>query len=269
MNIEGMTSYVSALLLDYGMKIVGAVIIFFIGSVLIGKIREIVRRKMRARNVDVTLRRFTVSAISTVLWILVVLAVLAKFGVEIAPMIAGLGVAGFAIGFAVQGSLSNFASGIMLIILKPFKLDDLIEAGGELGVVKEIGLMTCVLATLDNQKVIIPNAKLFGDTIKNITGYDTRRVDMSIGISYDSDITAAQEIITSTLLEHPDVLKERGTTVEVVELADSSVNFTVRAWCKTENYWNVFFGCNKNIKYALDKAGIEIPFPQMTVWTKN
>ncbi len=255
--------------IDYGMKVLGALLIIIIGGYFVKRIRVFVHNRLKKTKYDDTFNNFISSSVSALLWIFIMLAILAKFGIEIAPIIAGLGVAGFAIGFAVQGSLSNFASGVMMIMLKPFKVGDYVDVAGTKGLVQDIGIMTCILSTLDNKKIIVPNSKIFGETITNFTGYDTRRVDLQVGISYGSSIEKAKEVLLKAIGGVPGVMGDPAPMAGVTGMGDSSVDFTIRAWCKTGDYWDVFFAGNEAIKNALDAAGIEIPFPQRTVWMQN
>jgi small conductance mechanosensitive channel len=195
----------------------------------------------------------------------VVLAALAKFGIQTASFVAILGAAGFAVGFALQGSLSNFAAGVMILAFRPFKIGDYVDAGGIAGTVKEIQLFTTILATPDNVKVIAPNGAVFGSTNKNFSGYDTRRVDLVIGIGYDSPINKAKEIMEEIIRNDSRTLDDPPMQIAVAELADSSVNFVVRMWVKKEDYWGVKFDTTQAIKEAFDQAGIEIPFPQTVI----
>jgi small conductance mechanosensitive channel len=194
-----------------------------------------------------------------------VLAALAKFGIQTASFIAILGAAGFAIGFALQGSLANFAAGVLILVLRPFRVGDFIMGAGEAGAVREIGLFTTVLATPDNVKIMVPNGKLFGDVIKNVTAFDTRRIDLVIGIGYNSDIQKAWDIMEGLMKEDTRILSDPAPQIAVSELADSSVNFVVRPWVKKEDYWGVKFDLTRKIKEAFDANGIEIPFPQRSV----
>ena len=182
-----------------------------------------------------------------------------------ASFIAILGAAGFAVGFALQGSLANFAAGVLILALRPFKTGDYIMGAGEAGTVKEISLFTTVLSTPDNIKIMVPNGKLFGDVIKNISAYDTRRVDFVVGIGYGSDIQKAYDVIMGLIKEDSRILPEPAPQVAVSELADSSVNFVIRPWVKSSDYWPLKFDMTRKIKEAFDANGIEIPFPQRTV----
>jgi small conductance mechanosensitive channel len=249
----------------YGLKIMGALLILIFGRFVAGMARKFVRRVLTKANSDEELVSFFGSLVFALVMVFAVVASLAKFGVQTASFVAVLGAVGFAVGFALQGSLSNFASGVMLLVFKPFKAGDLIEAAGVTGIVKEIGLFNTELSTLDNVKVIVPNGKAYGDVIKNITGYDTRRVDMVFGIGYGSSIPKAYEIMQSLIKADARILSDPAPQIAVSELADSSVNFVVRPWCKTGDYWDVKFDLTRNVKERFDEAGIEIPFPQRTV----
>jgi small conductance mechanosensitive channel len=197
--------------------------------------------------------------------VFVIIAVLQKFGVETASLVAVLGAATFAIGFALQGSLSNFAAGVMILMFRPYKVDDFVEAAGVSGSVKEIRLFTTILATPDNVKIIVPNSKIFGDIIKNYAAYDTRRVSIDVGISYSASIQKAFDVIMNIVKADERILPEPVPMIAVTALADSSVNLVVRAWVKKEDYWNLFFDLTRKVKETLDENGIEIPFPQRVV----
>ena len=219
------------------------------------------KKVMRKRGVDETLQKFLANLLGWILKILLFVSVVAKLGVETTSFAAILAAAGLAIGLALQGSLSNFAGGALIMIFKPFKVGDLIEAQGEIGAVKEIEIFTTKLIGLSNKEIIIPNGALSNGNILNYTSLETRRVDLVIGVSYDADIKQTKEVLMNVIKSHPKVLKNPEPTVNVSELADSSVNFAVRPWCKSADYWDVYFGITEACKLALDKAGIEIPYP--------
>jgi small conductance mechanosensitive channel len=187
--------------------------------------------------------------------------VAAKLGVETTSFAAIIGAAGLAIGLALQGSLSNFAGGTLIMIFKPYKVGDLIEAQGEIGTVKEIEIFTTKLIGVTNKEIIIPNGSLSNGNIINYTSLGTRRVDLVFGVSYDADIKETKNVLMNVLTSNPKVINDPEPTVNVVELADSSINFAVRPWCKSEDYWDVYFEVTEATKEALDKAGIEIPYP--------
>jgi len=249
----------------YGLKIIGAIIILVIGRIVAGIGRRIVKRVLEKSKADPSIITFFQSLTYFLILTFAVLAALAKFGIQTASLVAILGAAGFAIGFALQGSLSNFAAGVMILVFRPFREGDLIIGAGESGTVKEISLFTTTLATPDNIKIMIPNGKLFGDIIKNVSAFDTRRVDLVIGIGYSSDIQKAIDVITNLIKGDSRILDEPPFQIAVSELADSSVNLVVRPWVKKEDYWTVKFDLTRNIKEGFDENGIEIPFPQRVV----
>ncbi len=249
----------------YGLKIVGAILILLAGRIAAGIARNIVRRLLNKADTDKSIVSFVASFIYTIIIVFTIVAALAKFGIETASFIAILGAAGFAVGFALQGSLANFAAGILILVLRPYKAGDYIEGGGVAGSVKEVKLFTTVLATPDNIKIMVPNGKIFGDVIKNITAYDTRRLDIVVGISYGSSIQKAQDVFLNLIKSDERILSDPEPQVLVSELADSSVNVTGRFWLKKENYWPVKFDLTRRVKEAYDENGIEIPFPQRVV----
>jgi small conductance mechanosensitive channel len=250
---------------QYGLNLVGAVLIFFIGKWGARLFSRLIEKIMIKANIEKTLSSFVRYIIYFGLLIVVIIAALNKLGVQTTSLIAIIGAAGLAVGLALQGSLANFAAGIMLILFKPFKVGDVIEAGGALGVVTEIQIFNTILNTPDNKRVIIPNNKVTGDKITNITGTDKRRVDMVFGISYTDDIKKAKEILEQVVNSNPLVLKDPPQTIAVSELADSSVNLVCRPWVRTEDYWNVYFDITEKGKIALEEGGMTIPFPQRDV----
>jgi len=249
----------------YGIKIIGAIIILILGRIAAGIGRKGIRRVLERTKTDPAIVSFVGGLVYVLILTFAVLAALAKFGIQTASFVAILGAAGFAIGFALQGSLANFAAGILILVLRPFGVGDYIDAGGVAGTVKEIDLFTTVLATPDNVKIMAPNSKLFGDTIMNYSAFDTRRIDLVIGIGYSSDIQKAYDTISNLLKEDGRILADPASQIAVSELADSSVNFVVRPWVKKEDYWSVKFDLTRKIKESFDANGIEIPFPQQVV----
>lgn len=245
----------------YGIKVIGAIVIWIIGSWVIKKIMRGIKKVMSKRDYDESLQKFLLNLINWALKILLVIAILGQLGVETTSFAAILAAAGLAIGMALQGSLSNFAGGVLLMIFKPIKIGDLIEAQGEIGVVKEIEIFTTKLTGLSNKEIIIPNGALSNGNIVNYTTEGTRRVDLIFGVGYDSDIKKTKEVLMQVLTAHPLVLEDPKPTVNVSALADSSINFAVRPWCKSEHYWDVYFNVTEQTKEALDAAGIEIPYP--------
>jgi small conductance mechanosensitive channel len=245
----------------YGIQVIGAIVIWIIGSWIIKKILRVVKSVMVKRAYDESLQKFLLNLMGWILKILLILAILAKLGVETTSFAAILAAAGLAIGMALQGSLANFAGGVLLMIFKPIKIGDLIEAQGEIGVVKEIEIFTTKLTSPQNKEIIIPNGTLSNGNIVNYTSEGKLRVDLTFGVSYDTDIKQAKDVLLKVLTSNEKVLKDPAPTVNVSELADSSVNFAVRPWCTPEHYWDVYFETTENVKLALDKAGIEIPYP--------
>ena len=249
----------------YGIKIIGAILILILGRIAAGIGRRIVSKILEKSQTDPSITAFVGNLTYFLILIFAVLAALAKFGVQTASFVAILAAAGFAIGFALQGSLANFAAGVLILVLRPYRVGDVIDGAGVIGSVKEIKLFTTVLAIPDNIKIMVPNGKIFGDVIKNITGYDTRRIDLVMGIGYSSDIQKAYDVMMNLIKEDDRILSDPAPQIAVSELADSSVNFVVRPWVKKEDYWAVRFDLTRKIKEAFDTNGIEIPFPQRVV----
>jgi small conductance mechanosensitive channel len=261
-NIYGLIKEWAAL---YGLKVIGAVAILVLGRIAVGILAGVVRRLLTRGNVDETLTKFVVSLTRIALMAFVIIAAISTLGVQTTSFVAVIGAAGLAIGFALQGSLANFASGVMLIMFRPFKAGDFVEAGGTSGAVEAIHIFNTVLKTPDNKNVIIPNSKVTGDNIVNYSAKDERRVDLVFGIGYDDDIRKAKKTLEQILADHERVLKDPAPTVAVSELADSSVNFVVRPWVKTEDYWSVYFDLTEKVKLTFDEQGISIPYPQTDV----
>lgn len=246
-------------------SLIGAIIVLFVGVWICRLIRKFVRRLMVARSVDITIQNFVNELLRWVLYIILFLTVIQKVGVPVSSFLGALAAAGVAIGLALQGSLSNFAGGIMLLILKPFRIGDSIEAKGHIGTVERIGMFYTTIIKFGNERVIIPNGPLFSDNIINYSQNPTRRDNIIVGIGYGSDLKKAKEILYSLTQSCPTALQDPAPVVYVNELADSSVNFTVRVWSKTEHYWETRFYLIEQIKLTFDKEGIEIPFPQRDV----
>lgn len=246
-------------------SIIGAIIVLFVGVWICRLIRKFVRRLMIARSVDITIQNFVNELLRWVLYIILFLTVIQKVGVPVSSFLGALAAAGVAIGLALQGSLSNFAGGIMLLILKPFRIGDSIEAKGHIGTVERIGMFYTTLIKFGNERVIIPNGPLFSDNIINYSQNPTRRHNIIVGIGYGSDLKKAKEILYRLAKECPTALQEPPAVVYVEELADSSVNLSLRIWSNTENYLETRFYLIEQIKLTFDKEGIEIPFPQRDV----
>jgi small conductance mechanosensitive channel len=250
---------------EYGMQVLGALAILVVGMWLAKQARIVIEKIMHKSKVDPTLISFVASLAHVAMQIFIVVAALEKLNVRTTSFVAILGAAGLAIGLALQGSLANFASGVLMIIFKPFRVGDFIEAGGVLGAVQEIGIFTTVVNTPDNRKTIVPNAKLTSDNITNYTANKTRRVDLTAGISYGDDIDKARTAIKAALAGVPGVLESPPPDIFVSAMADSSVDFAVRPWCRPADYWAVYFGVTEAIKKRFDADGITIPFPQRDV----
>lgn len=251
--------------MEYGMKILGAVIVLVVGMWIAKLIRKGISKVLEARQTDPTLSSFVVSLLYMAMQIFVIVAALEKLNVKTTSFVAILGAAGLAIGLALQGSLSNFAAGVLMIVFKPIKVGDFVEAGGATGSVVEIGIFTTVLNTLDNKKVIIPNSGVTGANIINYNANGTRRVDLVASISYGDDIDKAKKVLEDILAADSRILKDPAAAVTVLEMADSSVNFAVRPWCTADDYWGVYFDTTEAIKKSFDKEGISIPFPQRDI----
>lgn len=256
-------------IIDFGPKLLGAVLILLIGTWLIGKIGSLIRKGLDKGSFEPSLKSFLTSLTRFALYVMLFITVLGTVGIPMTSFLTILGAAGLAIGLALQGSLSNFAGGVLILAFKPFRIGDVIEAQGEIGTVQKIDILHTRLDTADNREIIMPNGSLANSNIINITAHPTRRVAFPVGISYDSDIKQARQIIVDTLSKDPRVLPEEGVQVVLLELADSSLNLSVRVWVKSEDFWSMTFEGLENIKEALDAANIEIPFPQRDIHMKQ
>ncbi len=252
-------------LTEYGLKIIGAIVIFVIGKWIVKWISALIRKMMTRAKIDVMLVNFVYNITYALLLVFVIIAALSALGIQTAQFIAIIGAAGLAVGLALQGSLSNFAAGVLLILFKPIKVGDFVEVAGKIGTVKEVHIFNTILNSPENIRIIVPNSKIYGDIIKNYTVNGLRRVDLVVGISYGDDIKKAKGIIEAVMNDDEKVLKDPAPTVAVLELADSSVNLAVRPWIKPTDYWDVYFGITEKVKLALDENGITIPFPQTDV----
>ncbi len=249
----------------WGMKVVAAGLVLLIGNWIAKKLATLFVVVMERHEIDVTLTKFLRNILYYAMLAAVVIAAAGQLGVNTTSFLTVIGAAGLAIGLALKDSLSNFSAGVMLILFRPFKVGDAVTVSGETGTVEEITIFNTVINTADNQKKIIPNGSVSSGTITNITANDTRRIDLLIGIGYDDDIKRASEVLAEVVKDEPRVLAEPKTNIAVAELGDSSVNFVVRPWVKTKDYWDVRFALIEKIKLALDQAGISIPFPQRDV----
>jgi len=254
-----------SLLTLYAMNVVGALVILLLGVWAAKLVIKIYRRVLESRNVDQTLVNFSQNIIYAGLVAFVIIAAIGQLGVQTASFIAVLGAAGLAVGLALQGSLSNFAAGVMVLIFRPFGIGDLIEGAGVMGVVEDIHIFTTQLKTGDNRTVFIPNGKLISDNLVNFTKKGTRRMDLVIGVGYDDDLKKVKQTLTEILAKEERILKDPAPTVALLEFGDSSVNWAVRPWVTVADYWDVYFNVMEKIKLDFDGAGISIPFPQRDV----
>ncbi len=253
------------LLIQYAPNVIFALLIFYVGKMIAKLIQSMVKKVMSKGDVDPLIIGFTSSIVYMGVLVFVVVASLGQLGIQTTSFIAILGAAGLAIGLALQGSLANFAAGFLLIIFRPFKEGDVIEASGVTGKVEVIQIFTTTLKTPDNKTIIIPNASLGNGNIINYSSQDRRRVDLTVGVSYDADLKEVRGILAKIVNEDERILADPAHQIVVGELADNSVNFFVRVWVKSEDYWDVYFAANESVKIRLDEAGIGIPYPQRDV----
>ncbi|MEI6891056.1 MAG: mechanosensitive ion channel domain-containing protein [Pontiella sp.] len=263
-SIPGM-GMVPDLVLEWGLKVLSFLLVLIIGMWIAKLVKKGVLSAMSKKGVDQTLSNFVAALVYVGAQAFVIVAALSKLNVQTASFIAIIGAAGLAVGLALQGSLSNFASGVLMIIFKPFSIGDFIEAGGSMGSVVDIGIFTTTMKSPDNKKIIIPNAAVMGGCITNFNANGTRRVDLTAGIGYGDDIDKAKAVLEGILAADKRILTDPAPLVAVMEMADSSVNLVVRPWCTTDDYWGVFFDTNEAIKKTFDIEGISIPFPQRDV----
>ncbi len=250
---------------QYGPKLLGGVVVWIIGSILIKKLLNVFAKVLDKQKVDASLQPFLLSVIGILLKVLLVISVLSMLGVAMTSFIAILGAAGLAIGMALSGTLQNFAGGVMILIFKPFKVGDLIDAQGHKGKVKEIQIFNTILTDLDNKTIIIPNGGLSTDSMVNYSTEPTRRVDISVGIAYGENVDKSREILIDLAKNDKRVLSDPAPFIGVTEMADSSVNLTFRVWINSDDYWGVYFDMNENVYNAFNKSGVQIPFPQMDI----
>ena len=261
-NVETITTYLMTIGLQVAINVALAALILIVGFLVAGAVARTVRRLPdRNPRLDQTLANFFASMAKWSILAVVIIAVLTRFGVETTSLVAALGAVTLAIGFALQGTLSNVAAGVMIVFFRPYKIGDYVEVAGVSGSVKEVTLFYTELNTPDNKQIIIPNGQAWGDVITNYSAYPTRRCDFTFSASYDDDIDKVQGVIREVFEADERVLKDPALFVEVGAHGESSVDYTVRAWCKASDYWGLHFDMNKQIKIAFDKAGIDIPYP--------
>jgi small conductance mechanosensitive channel len=263
--MDQLVGVIGSMVTTWGLRVVGAVAVLLIGRGAARWLRSAVRKTMERREADPTLVPFICGLVYWLVLLLVVVAVLGLFGIPTASFVAVLGAAGLAVGLALQGTLSSFAGGVMLLVFRPFKAGDLVEVAGSLGKVQEVGIFSTVLHTPDNVRIVIPNSSVFGQVIKNFTANDRRRIDLVVGVSYDDDLERARQTIDRVIRSDDRVLGDPAPVVAVSEMADSSVNFVVRPWCRTEDYWDVRWDLTRRLKEELEAAGCSIPYPQRDV----
>ncbi|WP_122055418.1 small-conductance mechanosensitive channel MscS [Vibrio sp. Evd11] len=255
----------SDLFIQYGVNIISALIILFFGNLIVKAVANSVSKVLEKKKMDRAVVEFIHGLVRYFLFVIVLIAALGRLGVQTASVVAVIGAAGLAVGLALQGSLSNFAAGVLIVAFRPFKSGDYVEIGGVAGSVDSIQIFQTVLTTPDNKMVVVPNGSVIGSPITNYSRHATRRIDLMIGVSYNADLQKTKALLTKICESDERVLKDPGVQVGVHTLADSSVNFVVRPWVSTADYWNVYFDLMQAIKEGLDNEGIEIPFPQMDV----
>ena len=254
---------------DLGINLVTALVIFFVGKWFVGMVVKGLMKAMQKGDLDITLRRFVSNLARSLLMLFVIIAAINALGVQTASLIALVGAAGLAVGLALQGSLANFAAGVLIVLFRPYKVGDWIEGGGVSGSVEEVQILTTVLKTGDNKRVIIPNSQIMGTTITNYSANDKRRVDLVVGVSYSDDLDKVRKELQDLVDADERILKDPAVTIAVSELADSSVNFVLRPWVNTADYWAVYFDLTEKVKKRFDEVGISIPFPQRDVHVHN
>lgn len=265
MNAEKILEFVTEKALEYGPKLIGAILVWIIGSWIIKAITKSFAKLLEKRDTDASLRPFLKGMVNILLKVMLVISVLGMLGIEMTSFIAILGAAGLAVGMALSGTLQNFAGGVMILIFKPFKVGDVINAQGYTGAVSEIQIFNTILKTPDNKTIIIPNGGLSNSSMVNYSTEELRRVDWTVGIGYGDDADKARAVIQKMCDQDSRILKDPAVFIGVSELADSSVNFAVRAWVNAADYWDVFFALNENVYKTFDKEGLNIPYPQMDV----
>ncbi len=255
----------SSTLVDFGKNLLVALIIFYVGRMAIGLVVRGLRKVMQKQEVDKTLETFVCNLVRMALLVVVVIAAIGALGVQTTSFIAIFGAAGLAVGLALQGSLSNFAAGVLIVLFRPYKVGDYIEGAGINGSVEQVQILTTILKTPDNKEIIVPNSQIMNSIITNYSANDTRRVDMMVGVSYGDDLDQVRKTLEDLIAADDRILDEPACTIAVSDLADSSVNFVVRPWVKTDDYWGLKFDMTEAIKKRFDKDGISFPFPQQDV----
>jgi len=268
-SVQGFATWIYQMLVEYGLRVVSAIVILLVGRYVAKLLSKLLAQVLVKAKVDATLVTFVENFSYTGMLVFVVVAALDRVGVQTASFIAVLGAAGLAVGLALQGSLGNFASGVLLLVFKPFRVGDFVEIGGVKGTVQAIQIFNTVLNSPDNVRIIVPNGAVTGGSISNYTINGTRRVDLTVSVSYEDDLKKARRVIESVLAAEPRILAEPAPVVAVNEMGDSSMDFVVRPWVKTADYWAVYWNLTENLKVALDEHGLTIPFPQQEIYIKT
>lgn len=268
-NVDTIIEWLQTQGLEFGINLVAALAIFIIGRIAVGFAVRALRAAMRKNGIEKTLETFLSNLIRWALMVVVIIAAIAQVGIETTSFIAVFGAAGLAVGLALQGSLSNFASGVLIVLFRPYRVGDFIEAAGISGSVEQVQILTTVLKTGDNKQVIVPNSKVMNSIITNFSANETRRIDLVIGVSYDDDLDKVKKTLQELVDADERILKDPGAKIAVSELGDSSVNLVVRPWAQTADYWNVRFDLTEAIKKRFDKENISFPFPQQDVHLFN
>jgi len=268
-GLEGLMQQAPEFIMAYGLKALAALVIFIIGKYFAGVAKRLTDKVLSSRKVDQTVVSFVANLAWAIVFVFTIIATLGQIGVQTASLVAVIGAAGLAVGLALQGSLSNFASGVLMVLFRPCRVGDFVEAAGVAGVVDEITIFSTKLRTGDNKLIIAPNSAIMNGTITNYSALEKRRIDLVIGVGYASDIAKTKKVIAEVLDNNAFVLKDPGYTIGLAELAESSINFVVRPWVSTGDYWPARFEVLEQIKNALDAADIEIPFPQMDLHVKE
>lgn len=264
-NTDQLMAFLQAQGASFSIKIVTAIAIFVIGRWLVSVVTRVLRNTLARLDMEDTLQRFLCNIANTVLLLVVIIAAIGALGVQTTSLLAVLGAAGLAVGLALQGSLSNFAAGVLIVAFRPYKVGNFIEAGGVSGTVEEVQIFTTVLKSPDNKKIIVPNSQIMNGTIINFSANDERRVDLVVGCSYDDDLDKVHRVLSEIVASDPRVLTEPAPNIAVTNLGDSSIDFVVRPWVNAADYWDVYFDMTEQVKRRFDAEGISIPYPQRDV----
>lgn len=262
----GLIGQAQTLGVDFGIKAVVAILIFYVGRMVARVVSKALRNLMQKQDVDKILQSFISNLVYWALMTFVIIAAINQLGIQTTSLIAIMGAAGLAVGLALQGSLSNFAAGVLIVMFRPYRVGDFVEAAGISGSVDDVQILTTVLKTPDNKKIIVPNSSIMSSIITNYSANDTRRVDLTFGVSYSDDLDKVRSILEELTGADERILKDPECVIKVHELADSSVNFVCRPWVKTADYWGVYWDLTEKVKKRFDQEGISIPFPQQDVY---